>query len=148
MKLLLDTNILIDYLSQRDPFFTKALLLREAAIFGDVELWCSTQSFTDAEYILRDAFPTDKLRSMMEKCLVFMKACAPTASDLSSGITSGWPDLEDYLIAASAQRIKADFIITRDKEGFLRSKIPAISPERFFKLLSDEHGITYDEIDL
>ena len=65
MRLFLDTNVLIDYYARREPFYDDALKLRIAAFFGDVDLWVCTQSFVDAEYILRKAVPITELRSMM-----------------------------------------------------------------------------------
>ena len=147
MKLLLDTNVLIDYLARRKPFFSDALLLREAALFGDVELWCSLQSFTDAEYILRGALPIETLRSALEACLHFMHAIAPSPDDLQPGLNSDWPDLEDYLIASCAKRLKADYLITRDVQCFYSSSIPALAPAAFITLLAEDYGISYDEVE-
>ena len=147
MKLFIDTNVLIDYIARRDPFFEYAKLLRTAELFDDVELWCSIQSFTDAEYILRGAIPLDALRTMMNACLDFIKVANPSEEDLHSAFSSCWSDLEDYLIAACANAIRADFIITRDKEGFSGSSIPALSPSEFFTIMESDYQITYDEID-
>ena len=148
MKLFLDTNILIDYLSRRKPFFKEAVQLRVASLIGDIELWCSIQSFIDAEYILRDALPIDVLRSMMEKSLRFINVASSPSDELLPGFESGWPDLEDYLIATCASRVRADYLITRDSEGFKSSRIPAISPKEFFAVMEAKFGITYEEIDL
>ena len=148
MKLLLDTNILIDYYTRRQPFFDGTVKLRFAALFGDVELWTSIQSFPDVEYILRKIIPVEELRSMMQRSMEFFKVASPTASDLSDAFNSCWPDLEDFLIARCAERVKADRIITRDAKGFTGASIPAQTPEEFFAWLEEEHGIVYDEIDL
>lgn len=148
MKLLLDTNVLLDYYAKREPFFEDTLQLRMAALFGDVELWASTQSFTDIEYILRGSAPLSEIRTAIKHSLELMSICSPSPSDLEPGLDSSWPDLEDYLISKSAERIKADFIITRDEKGFGRSNIEAISPSDFLNLLSEEYGITYEKIGL
>lgn len=148
MKLLLDTNILIDYYVQRRPFFDSVVKLRTAALFGDVELWASIQSFPDMEYILRKAIPVKELRARMQRSMEFLKVASPTSSDLSDAFDSHWPELEDFLVARCAERVKADRIITRDKSGFAGSPIPAQTPTEFFAWLEDEHGIVYDEVDL
>lgn len=147
MKLFLDTNILIDYLARREPYFSDAKKLRIAALFGDVELWASLQSYTDAEYILRRAIPVDTLRAMMEKTLPFVQVASPEPEDLEAGTRCGWPDLEDFLIARCAVRTGADYLVTRDVKGFARSEVAAVAPTEFFALLEEEWGILYDEID-
>lgn len=148
MKLLLDTNVLIDYYARRQPFFDDALKLRVAAFFGDVELWAASQSFPDVEYILQEAIPLETLRTMMSDSLSFIKVAVPSADDLAEGLRSGWPDLEDYLVARSAERIRADYLITRDSAGFARATMPVETPSGFLRLLANEHGLVYDDVTL
>lgn len=148
MKLFLDTNILIDYYAQRDPFFHYSKLLCIASFFDDVELWASTQSFVDVEYILRKAIPAQTLRKMMASSLENLHTTSPTSKDLSEGLSAQWPDLEDFLIARCAENEGANYLITRDTKGFEKSAIPALTPEQFFTVMETEYGITYDEIGL
>ncbi len=148
MKLLLDTNILIDYYARRRPFFQEVVKLRVAAMFGDVELWAAIQSFSDVECALRKAIPVERLRDMMRRSMNFLKVAAPTAADLSDALGSGWPDLEDRLVARCAERVKADRIITRDLDGFASSPIKAQTPLEYLAWLEEEQGIVYDELDL
>lgn len=147
MKLLLDTNVLIDYYARREPFFEDAMKLRVAALFGDVELWAAAQSFADVEYVLRGAVPLDTLRSMMRESLSFLKVAASGAGDVACALRSGWPDLEDFLIARCAERVRADYLITRDAGDFEHAGMPALAPSGFLRMLAEEHGLTYDEID-
>lgn len=148
MRLLLDTNILIDYYAQRCPFFKDTVMLRTAALFGDIELWAAALSFADVEYILRKAIPVSELRLMMRHSLDFMKVAAPTSADVSEALESDWPDLEDCLISRCAERVRAERIITRDVKGFQASTILAQTPTEFFAWLEDEKGIVYDDIAL
>ena len=148
MKLLLDTNVLIDYYAQREPFVENAILLRIASCLGDVDLWACSRSFPDVEYVLRRAIPANELRQMMSKSLEFLSVCTISASDVCDGFKSDWQDLEDFYIASAAKRIGADYVITRDCEGFAKSDVPALSPQGFFKLMQDEYGVLYDSVDL
>ena len=143
MRLFLDTNILVDFYARRDPFFQEAKLLWIASCFKDVELWASSQSFVDAEYILRRAIPVRTLREMMTKSLAHLRISSPSPNDLADVLSSGWPDLEDFLIARCAQNEGADYLITRDTKGFGSSKVPALSPEQFFRMMQEEYGVVY-----
>ena len=147
MRLFLDTNVLIDYYSRRSPFYEDAVGLRIAAFFGDVDLWVCAQSLTDAEYILRRAIPISTLRSMMSASLEFLSVATPLADQLASGLESGWPDLEDYLIACCARNARADYLVTRDTNGFGNSPVPVLTPHEALRMLADE-GIVYEEIAL
>lgn len=152
MKLFCDTNILIDYLSRRQPYFEDVLKLRIAALCGDVELWMCPQSFTDAEYILRSALPLPTLREKMRACLSFIHIAVPSADSLAQGLASDWPDLEDYLIAHCAREQGAHYLITRDTKGFQSAELPAwvpvFTPHEFLEFTDKEFGITYEEIEL
>lgn len=146
MKLFLDTNILIDYFAKRSPYYEDALRLSAAQIMGDVELWASTQSFSDVEYVLHKAIPLPDLRSAFKKSLGFLNILGTAPADLSEGIGNEWPELEDCYIACAAERLHADFIITRDRNGFMQSKIPALSPREWLDRMEGA-GIVYDVID-
>ena len=145
MRVFLDTNILVDFYARREPFFQNAKLLWIASYFKDVELWASTQSFVDIEYILRRAVPVQTLREMMAKSLDLLRVSSPEPNDLTDGLSSGWPDLEDFLIARCAQNEGADYLITRDAKGFEHSIVPVVSPEQFFRMLKEEYGVVYGE---
>lgn len=147
MKLFLDTNILIDYFARRSPYYEDALRLSAAQIMGDVELWASTQSFPGVEYVLRKAVPLPSLRNAFKSSFEFLNVLGTVPADLSEGIGGGWPELEDCYIACAAARLHADFIITRDQNGFTQSKVPALSPREWLDRMEDA-GIVYDVIDL
>ena len=53
-KVMVDTNVLVDYLNEREPFCQDSRLLMIAANVGDVELWLCASQLTDLVYILSD----------------------------------------------------------------------------------------------
>lgn len=144
MKLFLDTNILIDKLSMRAPFADDVRQLCIAKLFGDVQLFVSTQSYLDAIYILRKHATRSELRQRCLRSLQFFETCDVEKAHLPSALKSDWPDVEDYIIAETAVEIGADYLITRDISGFKNSKVKALTPKSFIKLLEKEYGISYD----
>lgn len=146
MKLLLDTNILVDLVACREPYAQAARKLCIASAFGDVQLWASTQSFADAFYILRRNAPDTDVKRALLATLEFLVPCGTYAADLEPALKSDWPDVEDYLIAASSKHIKADCFITRDTELVRRSPIEALDAEAFLRRLEEEQGFSYDDI--
>ncbi|MDO4503038.1 MAG: PIN domain-containing protein [Coriobacteriia bacterium] len=146
MKIFVDTNVYLDLIANRPEFVEGARLLCMAASFDDLELWISTQSVTDADYILRGPGVRDQARRAMASSLRLFRLCGTHALDCEKALTDGWPDVEDCLIAHSAKRIGADAIVTRDIKGFERSSIPAYSPTQLMELLRTEHGLEYESI--
>lgn len=131
MKLLLDTNVLVDYYAQREPFARDANLLQVAQIFDDVELWACPHSFPDIAYILHRVIPATRLRKMVLESLSFISVCTLDDETVREALIAAGCGIEDDFVEQCAQRIKADYIVTRDKEGFTTSKIDAISPGEF-----------------
>ena len=146
MRLLLDTNALIDYLASREPYCRPMETLCIASYMGDVELWVNVQSFLDALYALRKFASQHELRQVMLASLEFFHPCGCRAVDLSAALRSDWPDVEDFMIATSARNIAADYVLTRDIKGFVHSKVKAIQPEDAVALLEDD-GLSYGRVE-
>lgn len=144
MKLLLDTNILIDLVTKRAPFGADARKLSVAALFKDVQIWVTTQSYTDAQFILGRTYDKNEVRQALLETLELLIPCSVNASDLKPALESEWEEAEDYLIAHTAKRIKADFFITRDTEISAKSPVPALTAGEFLDHLEREHGLVYE----
>ncbi|MEG0477684.1 MAG: PIN domain-containing protein [Raoultibacter sp.] len=147
MNLLLDTNILIDYLGRKDPYYADAKKLFVMQVFGDADLWVCAQSFTDAFYVLQKYVTSEQLQAAFEKILERINVCSLGENDIRSAAAARWPDFEDCLIAVCAQKIKADYIVTRDEKGFSASVVPAIRPADLVSQQQASKGFAYDEID-
>jgi predicted nucleic acid-binding protein len=146
MKLLLDTNILIDFFMQRKPFYQDTLRLQMMHEFGDGDLWCSAKSFTDIFYALNKNVDSKDIQKAFLVSLEFLKVCSIDGEDIISAASLAWDDFEDCLIDVAAQKLKADYIITRDINGFSKAKSNVMTPEQLFDWLETEHGISYQDI--
>ena len=143
MNLLLDTNIIVDYVGEREPFFGPAQKVIAAGFFGDATLWTSAQSLKDAYYILSNKTNQLHVQRALRQLLDIVSLVSLSAEDAKRGLYLEWDDYEDCIIALCASRAKADYIITRDKEGFTRSMVPAISPVAWATIMKEEHSLEY-----
>jgi predicted nucleic acid-binding protein len=146
MRLLLDTNVLIDYFSERKPYHKDAFRLRIMHEFGDAELWASIQSFADIAYVLRDEASSEAIQHAFLESLEFIHVCSLDHDDLLEALRDEWEDFEDRLIEQCARKVKADRIITRDKNGFQNSKAAVCAPSEFFLELEQSQNITFDHM--
>lgn len=71
-----------------------------------------------------------------------------TGASLERAARLGWDDFEDCLIALAAERVGADYLITRDAKGFARSTVPAVSPDAWLNVMREEHSLDYGEVQL
>lgn len=146
MRLFLDTNILIDYFGNRGEPGRLALRLALLHVFEDAELWVSSTSFTDAFYVLNKHLPSEKLQQGFLNSLKTFQVCSLERADIVRACERGWPDFEDALIDVSAQKVKADYLVTRDA-GFSQAQTAVLTPEEVFEMLQ-QRGLTYAELEL
>ena len=142
-KVLLDTNVLIDYYARRESFWRVWWKLRLAHAFGDVELWASAKSFTDVFFVLAKAVGSAELQRAFAESMAFLKLCAVDGRDVVEAAHREWPDFEACLVSIAAENVGADFILSRDAHGFERSTVPACSPQKFFTWMEAERGLSY-----
>lgn len=63
-------------------------------------------------------------------------------------VSRGWLDFEDCLIDCCAEKVKADYLLTRNQRDFVRAHAKVASPQKFFDYLEKQHGLAYDELQL
>lgn len=144
-NLLLDTNVIIDYLGRREPFFADARNIIASGYFGDVRLWVSAQSAKDAYYVLCHYAPSDSIQEALLALYEVVEPVALTGENLKRAARLKWDDYEDCLVALAAEDASADYLVTRDARRFARSSTPPIAPGKWLALHERETGIVYDE---
>lgn len=133
MKVFLDTNIVIDFLAQRQDFYTKAAKLISDLQQGRHKIFCSSLTFATAYYICKRGRTHQDTINLLK---AFAKICHITIVDeiiVESALNSDFKDFEDSMQYFSAVKTKADVIITRDKKGFELSQIPVKTPDEIFE---------------
>ena len=128
MKLALDTNILIDILQRREPYFANSYLVLLNAIENGDLCMMPVSAMTDVAYILRK---TPDVQAKLMNISTVLKLNDVTESDLEEAVSSSMKDFEDAFLAANARRHKADYIITRNISDYEHSPVKAISPDEF-----------------
>lgn len=146
MNLLLDTNVFIDYLGRKEPFFPAAQQVVGAGFFGDATLWVADLSTKDAFYALNHFMDSARIQKAMLKAFEVVRPVALSADDTIRAARLQWDDYEDCLVALCAERVRADYLITRDPKGFERSSVPVMSPQDWLAMMHDEKGLAYEAV--
>lgn len=139
MKAVVDTNVILDALTSREPFreAAEAIFLHTAAKSFDALLIAT--SITDIHYLLRKHLHDPELtRSALGNLLVLFEIQDVTQEDCINALASKMSDFEDAILASCAARASAEFIITRNTKDFKESPILAITPDEFLQILSSE----------
>ena len=131
MKILLDTNIVLDVLLAREPFVD---LAREIFILienGEMEGYLCATSVTTLHYLIGRETNKKKADEIIEKLLNLFEVSPVTKKILYDASINNGVDYEDSVIYTSAFYSNIDIIITRDKKGFKESKISSLKPKEF-----------------
>lgn len=130
MRIMLDTNIVIDILEKREPFFANSYLVLLNALENGVLCMMPVSAATDIAYILRTS---GDVKDKLLKLSYMISLTDVTADDFNEAVKSDMPDFEDALLAACAKRNKADCLVTRNAKDFAKSPVRAITPKQFLK---------------
>ena len=131
MKLLLDLNILLDVVLEREPFVTDAVAVCRECAAGRATGYVAGISFPTLFYIVNKIQGSDAARECVSLCLASFEVCAVGRDELELAASLVRPDFEDNVQIAVAVKSGMDFIITRDPVGFSQSPVKAMSPSEW-----------------
>jgi predicted nucleic acid-binding protein len=141
MKALLDTNIFIDFLSEREPHFESSDAVIRECLDGKVAGIMATHTANDIFYIVRKNcrdLPTGEIVKAIVMLTKMFETVNLTATDIEAASVLRFSDFEDALINQCATKSKADFIVTRNVKDFKNSTIKAITPQEFLNQIEDK----------
>lgn len=136
MHILIDTNIILDLVQNREPHSENASKIIDSCLTGVHDGYVSAHSLSDLFYILRKDKSIDERKNLILHLCKFFTILPENKNIFVSACTNpDWNDLEDGLQMKCAELEKLDYIISRDKEnGYKNSPIKVICPEEFLKL--------------
>lgn len=134
-KVLVDTNVALDYIADRKPFASDAELIFNEADAGTIEAWISALSFTTIYYILRRSNGRMGALQALRKFRTVVRTAPVDAQCMDRALASDFHDLEDAVQYEAAIDAGLEVIITRDPRGFRNAKLSVMSPEQFLKTL-------------
>lgn len=135
MKVMIDTNIVLDVFLQREPFFQASYEVMKQSALEKLEGFVSASAATDIYYLLRRSLKDDgRAKDSMEKLLQLVGIADALGEDVHAAVASNMSDFEDALVASIAERCQMEYIITRNTKDYTESPVKAITPEDFLKL--------------
>lgn len=137
MVVLIDTNVLIDLVSKREPFFGAAKEAIGMCACGRAEGYVAFHSLPDMWYILRRKGDDERRRQLLDICEVLTVTGATHDEVVKAIKTSGFRDFEDCLQDRCAAGIGAEYIVTRNVKDFSQSEVRAITPEEFCVIMRE-----------
>ena len=128
MKVLIDTNIILDVLCNRDEFVENSAKIFKLCEIKKIDGYISALSVPNIVYIMRKELDSEKIKDILEKLSLIFTIADLKADDIRKAAYMNFNDYEDALQSACAARLKMNFIVTRNIKDFANSKVTAITP--------------------
>lgn len=133
MKILFDTNIVLDLLLDRKPFVQHAQLLFEKVESNKIEGYLCATTITTLDYLLSKSLPKNEAKSVIKKLLKLFEIASVTRLILEDALDSHFLDFEDAVLHASAVHCGAQGVVTRNEKDFSRAQLAIYSPDSLLK---------------
>lgn len=134
-KIYLDTNIVLDFLGERNPYYQNSAKVLTLADNKKIKIFVSPITISTAYYVLAK-FESNK--TALEKIRKFKLLCEISVMDsevIDKAIISNFKDFEDALQYFSAISTKCDLILTRNEKDFKDAMIPVLNCESYLQTL-------------
>ena len=133
MKIVVDTNVIIDILCKREPFFEDSYNALNKCIDNHT-LIVSASAITDIFYIARKYIGSEQAKECIRNLLDLIKISDTRGVDIEKALSSDVSGFEDAVVSAIAERQKAKYILTRNTKDFEKSKILSITPHDYLTI--------------
>jgi len=128
MRILIDTNVLLDFAVGREPFFANSKQVLRWARDNPGEASVAWHSLSNLAYLM-----SGDVRGFLQDLLSYVEVPSVGTSDARRALHFPMSDIEDAMQAAAALAFRAQWIVTRNERDYRGSPVPALSPAKFLK---------------
>ena len=136
MKVLIDGNIILDVLQNRETHVEASSKVWKLCETDLVDGYVSALTFAKLVYVMLKELTPEKVNEVLKKLALIFHFTELGVSDMQKAADMMWNDYEDAVQAATAERIRATAIITRNIKDYRRSTVPAFTPTEFLEIYS------------
>ena len=139
MKLLIDTNVVLDVLLRREPFFRTAAEVLSLTQRDEVREYVSASAITDIYYIANKQMKDrDAVRDLLKRLLMIVSVAAVSKWEIQNALNLAWGDFEDSVQYSVALLNEMDGIVTRNPSDYQDANIRIWLPEQALELFANE----------
>ncbi|MEA1923455.1 MAG: PIN domain-containing protein [Pseudomonadota bacterium] len=135
MKVLFDTNIILDVLLDRKPFADHAAFLMSQVERSEITGFLCATTVTTIHYLLSKHLDKEKAAISIHSLMALFEIAPVNRVVIESSLNSKFTDFEDSVLHESARHAGVEYIITRNIRDFKKSKIPVFTPTEFLSML-------------
>ena len=133
MQVLIDTNVVLDVLLNRDDFVRDAVAILKLPE-SSVQKYVSASAITDIYYIARQEIKDKaEVKKLLKTLLQIIHVADVSEDNILTALDSDWSDFEDSVQNAVAESHNYDAVITRNKGDYKKSNLKVFSPKEFLE---------------
>ena len=133
-KVLLDTNVIVDIATRREPFFEHSSKVFEMAVEKKIAAYVSASAVTDIFYILQKENGKSNTIKFLKELFDYIDILGVDKAIIINSLNSGWKDFEDAVQGSVSIENSLDFLVTRNTKDFTKLKgIKALTPIEFLE---------------
>ena len=136
MKVMIDTCVSLDFIQQREPFFSDAEKIFEAISDEKIEGYLTVKSLADIHYVVKHIIHDEKeVRNVLRNLLTLLKLVDSGASGAMNALDSSVLDFEDALMIETSATENLDCIVTRNIKDYKKSSVQVVLPDQLLRLI-------------
>ena len=136
MKVLIDTNVVLDIMLNRIPFYASAADVYALAANNVITGFISASAITDIFFIAKGTLGKKTTKEALKRLLQTFKPATVTDSHIYQALNLNWEDFEDSVQYVVGENFSVDYIITRNINDYASGSIPAVTPEQFIQVIA------------
>ena len=135
LKILIDLNVILDVLQQREPFYEMSARVLAAAETGLVEGWVAAHSLTTLFYLLAKYQSTEHARVALTEMLTILSVAAVDHTVIEQALNLPYSDFEDAVQMMSAVRSGVQYLVTRNVRDYGLGPLPVLQPAELLAIV-------------
>jgi len=136
MKVFLDSDVLLDYLTGRNPFLNEIKIIIDKGIRKEIKLYTSSLIIANIHYFIAKTENSKQAIFKIDKLTSFIKVLSVGEPEILESVKSKFKDFEDCIQNSCATNNKMDLLVTRNIKDFKLSKLPILTPKELIVKLN------------
>ncbi len=137
-RIYIDTNVLIDLVEERKPFYDEISIIISISKNFSLELVVSSLSFATTHYVISKFGKSKEALELLKSVKIVFETVDFTNEILEKGLNSKFSDFEDSLHFYTALKNNCDLILTRNPKDFAMSTIRVMTPNEYLQVLKNQ----------
>jgi predicted nucleic acid-binding protein len=137
LKVLIDLDILLDVLQRREPFYEKSAQVLASAELRSIEGHVAAHNLTTLFYLVARYLGAEQAQLALLQLLIFLFVAPVDQAVIERALVLSFTDFGEAVVMMAAVQAGADYVVSRDTQGFKRGPLPALTPAELLSIIQE-----------